>query len=616
VSPDLIEAPTVWAAIGADPLNGNFDGLPNIKVGVIDTGIVETHPFIAACRPDGISIQKVFFSGEGTAMLFGETIVFDHGTHVAGTIGGCPTPGSDTNFPIQGTLSGIAPGVTLADYNVFPGFGAGFIAFGGSAFSHDIIAAVEEAVEDGMDVINLSLGGGVAGPHDTLSEAINAAAEAGVVAAVAAGNSGPGDRTVGSPGNAAGALTAGASTNPHFVGIPVTVGTATFGAALGDFDNFGVLSDVSYTVTVPANGCNPLDGDLTGQIALIDRGACTFTTKIRNAQAANAIGVLIVNNQAGDPVGMAHDGTDPFPTIPAAMISRDNGDLIKPSGTVSIDGTTRQEFITQNADIIAKFSSRGPTPFDFLIKPDVTAPGVNVLSSVFEGKYEFFQGTSMATPHVAGAAALLLAANGDWSPEDVKSALVNTADRTVTDFVTGEEDPGVLTRGGGRINLANALNTPATLSPASVSFGLWTGNKPVEASVDVTFTNQRSVTIVCGLSSTGNWLLGLSTTTLTLSSGATATATVTLSGGRTIESGDYEGDVVAVCDDGTSTTTLLAPWWARVERTSGASQGSAAPAFGGLAGVGLSLTATEIAAIAAAWSGITLALVVLTRRRP
>src|SRR5207244_5961283 len=105
--------------------------------------------------------------------------------------------------------------------NVFPGMGVGFYFLQGSAFSHDIMAGVEQAVIDGMDVINLSIGGGVQGPHDLLADALNAAVDAGVVAAVAAGNSGPGTLTIESPGTAANVITAGASTDPHYMGISV-----------------------------------------------------------------------------------------------------------------------------------------------------------------------------------------------------------------------------------------------------------------------------------------------------------------------------------------------------------------------------------------------------------
>ncbi|HUF82983.1 MAG TPA: S8 family serine peptidase [Acidimicrobiia bacterium] len=553
VSTGLIGAPTFWSALG-----GRKNAGSGIKVGIIDTGIDETHPAFG-CK-DEIE-HEVFASG--TAFDPSQTIVFDHGTHVAGTAAGCVLSSvTSGGAAIAGTWSGVAPGATLKDYNVFPGFGAGFVAFGGSAFSHDICAALEQAVADGMDVVNMSLGGGVQGPHDLLAECTNATADANVVPAVAAGNSGPGDSTVESPGNAAGALTAGASTNPHFVGIPVTVGTSTFGAALGDFNNFGTVT-AAYTVTSPADGCTTI-GNLSGKIALIDRGVCTFTTKIRNAQDAGAIGVLVVNNAAGDPTAMAHDGTDPFPTIPAAMLGKNEGNSIKPSGTATVDGTSPKEFITENADIIAGFSSRGPTPFTFLIKPDATAPGVNVLSSVFNGEFAFFQGTSMATPHLAGSAALILDANAGWSPADVKSAIVNTAARVVTDHIDAAVDPGVLARGGGRVDLTASKGTPLTLDPASVSFGFWGGNKTVSSSVDVRVRNVSSTSQLCGVSTTGPSIVSASPSSFSLASGATTTVTVSISGGNssTTPSGDYTGDVVVTC----GSKTLKAPWWTRIDR--------------------------------------------------
>jgi len=594
VSVPLIQADKVWADLGVMPLadEPTYVNLPSIKVGVIDTGILDTHPFIASCRAEGSIQHNVFFSGTGTAM-FGRTIVFDHGTHVAGTIGGCPVRGpflvDGTDLTLHGAfgnnLTGVAPGVTLHDYNVFPGYGAGFIAFGGSAFSHDIIAAVEKAVFDGMDVINLSLGGGVQGPHDTLAEAINAAVDAGTIAVVAAGNSGPGIETVESPGNAAKAITAGASTNPHFMGISVRIGGFAFRAALGDFNNFVPALTLPWTNTTPANGCTAIAQDLTGKIAVIDRGVCTFGTKIRNAQAAHASGVLIVNNVAGDPIAMGMD-SGPFPTIPAAMLSKADGTLLRgrPDEMVTVDGTDIGEAITANSDIIAGFSSRGPTPYDFRIKPDVTAPGVNVLSSVFrvnattgayEPEYAFFQGTSMATPHTTGAVALLLAAHDGWSPEQVKSALVNNADRPVWDSATGTKDTSPLTRGGGRINVARASSASIFLDPASVSFGLWTGGTDATASMAVSLMNTGMSTVTCGLAIDVAFPLAgapvsVSPDTVAIPSGGTATVTVTLSGGKALGSGQYYGDVRATCDG----ATLLAPWWTAVQRTSGSLHGN------------------------------------------
>jgi minor extracellular serine protease Vpr len=559
VSTDLIEADLVWPEAG-----GRENAGDGIQIGIIDTGIVDTTPFFTECKDadgDGAADipHKVYFSGkEGPPE---DDIVFDHGTHVAGTAAGCVF--ELTEGPITGLISGVAPAADLWDYNVFPGYGAGFIAFGGSAFSHDIAEALEDTIADGMDVVNMSLGGQVQGPHDLLAEAVQATVDAGLVVAVAAGNSGPGDATIESPGTAAGALTAGASTNPHFIGIPVTVEGTTYGAAVGDFNSFDVVT-ADYTVTTPADGCTAIAEDLTGMIALIDRGVCTFTTKVRNAENAGAVGALIVNNVAGDPTAMAHDGSDPFPEIPAAMLSQEDGNAIKPSGTATVDGTVETEFITDNADILAGFSSRGPTPFTYLIKPDLTAPGVNVYSSVFDGEFAMFQGTSMATPHLAGGSAVLLQLHPGWSPADIKSAMVNTAARVVTDSATGTVDPGVLARGGGRLDLAAADDAPLTQDPASASFGFYNGNKVVTGSVDILVSNVTGADQSCTLAVTGPTIVTVSTDAISLGAGESTTVTLLLDAGNANETGtgDYDGDLEIDC----AGTVLRVPWWTRIAR--------------------------------------------------
>lgn len=602
VSTGLINAPALWEKLGGATQAGM-----GIKVAIIDTGIDLTNPFLSdagypsvpqidACRPfikpggrntnNKVIVCRVYASGvaPGAAAPL-RLLVFDHGTHVAGTVAGnfgttavltFTAAGFTTTISIPG-LSGVAPRALLGDYNVFPGFGAGFVAFGGGAFSHDIAAALEDAIRDGMDVANMSLGGMVQGPHDFLAEAVNAAVEAGMVVAVAAGNSGPGDMTIESPGSAEKALTAGASTNPHFLGVPVTVisdtQTLTFGAAVGEFNPYiPPITNAPFTTTVPAHGCAPITNEISGTIALIDRGLCTFTTKIRNAQSAGAIGVIVVNHVAGDPVAMGHDGTEPKPTIPAVMVSREDGAVLKAMAgktLISVDGTQPQEFVTANADIIAGFSSRGPTPFTFLIKPDVTAPGVNVLSGVFNGEFAFFQGTSMAAPHVAGAAALLRQLHPHWSPDQIKSALVNTAKRPVWHHVRGMGTPtGVLTRGGGRIDLAAAAMTPLTIEPASVSFGFWNGNKPVAEARTLILTNASGSALFCSLGVEilhGHPALRVAAhpTSISFSGpGGTALVTLSMSGGRALPTGDYEGDLTILCGG----KVLRVPWWLRVDR--------------------------------------------------
>ena len=548
ISTEIIEATAVWPSLGGQATAGS-----GIDVGIIDTGIREDHEFFD-CKA---SIpHKVYASGKSGP---GDTIVFNHGTHVAGTVAGCVTDLAGSDEPVQDTVSGVAPGANLHDYNVFPGFGGGFVAFDGSAFSHDIALAVEDAVNDGMEVINLSLGGPIQGEHDYLSEAIDAAAAAGVVPAVSAGNEGPNPETIGSPGNAFSALSAGATTNPHFVGITVSVqGGATIGAALGEFANFTPPITAAYTVTTPANGCAAITNAVSGKIALIDRGTCDFTVKVRNAQAAGAVGVLIVNNVAGDPTAPAHNGTTPKPTIPAAMVGKVEGAAMKPAGTATVDGTNPQEILTANVDIIAGFSSRGPAEFTENIKPDFTAPGVNVYSSVFDEEtgelgWAMFSGTSMASPHVAGAAALLLDQNANLSPADVKSLLGNNADRTVTDHINATTDPGVMARGGGRINVARASAATTTFDPMSVSFGVSNGNRTVSETIKVTVTNLSATAKTLTLSES-NAALSLSATSLPLGANGTATFSVTLA---TRGPASAEGDITV--SDGT--TTFLVPFW-------------------------------------------------------
>lgn len=521
----LIGGPQMDTALAAAGKGLAGEGM---KVGIIDSGIQRDHPFFnpasysapsgfpvadnpsnfANCTSPKIIVARAYPKPPGADACDDNN---GHGTHVAGTVAGnTGTPATIGSVAISG-LSGVANRAWLGNYNVFPNDQA-------SARSVEIIRAIEDGISDGMDVLNMSLGGPVHQPEqgDPLARAVNAAAEAGVVVAVAAGNAGPGIYTVSSPGNASGALTAAATTNPHFIGIPVTFGTTTVPAALGQFGDFdppltATLANWNFQAAAAGNSpatqaCTPLAGTPhAGQIVVIDRGTCTFTTKVRNAEGAGAAGVIIVNSVAGDPIAMAQDGTTPVPTIDAAMASQASRTTLRTaagaSTTATVDGTLVAysgptadlsgvpEVVGPNADIIAGFSSVGPVAFDNRLKPDVAAPGVNVLSSTVDpttvGVFDwaFFQGTSMATPHVAGAAALLKQLHPDWSPEQVKSALVTRAKRPVF-------GGSGLSQGGGRINLNSARNVNLTFSPANFSFGwLQPKNKVQSVSRTVTFTN-------------------------------------------------------------------------------------------------------------------------------
>jgi len=514
----IINAMDAWNAAGGRSVAG-----AGIKIGDIDTGIDETHPFF---DPTGFSyppgfpkcdaadsnshhedqdckyvspkviVAKVFYNKAHQQGLDAQAIQ-DHGTHTAGDAAGVTGQTAVVNGVSIDDMSGIAPGAWLGNYNVFPGDVS-------NARSEDILNAVDAAVEDGMDVLNLSLGGSYHGNNDLLALGLDNAVDAGVVVAVAAGNSGPGAGTLESPGRARKIITVGASTNNHFVGEPFTYpsgGGTTIGAAVGDFPP---LPTASYDLfDTNSTSCVSVDPGASGKLAIINRGGCTFSTKVRNAIAAGAIGVLVINNVAGDPTAMAKDGGG-GDDLPAVMIGLNEGAALRSSGATTADATaTFSEFTnTGNEDILAGFSSQGPTAVDFAVKPDLTSVGVNVLSSITcVGKpdtcpgdgtgWAFFSGTSMSTPHIAGSAAVLLNLNPSWSPAQIKSALVNRADLVedvvVKDAATGLHSIGPTAQGAGRENLSVAADATTWMDPVSASFGKVTVGHPT--SLTITLSN-------------------------------------------------------------------------------------------------------------------------------
>ena len=335
-----------------------------------------------------------------------------------------------------------------------------------------------------MDVLNLSFSGSYHGKNDLLAMALDNAVDAGLVVAASAGNSGPGAGTIESPGRAPKVITVSGSTNQHFVGQPFTYpagGGTTVGAAIGEFPTLpGASFDLFDT---QSDGCASVSPGTSGKLAIIDRGTCTFSQKVSNAKAAGAIGVLIINNVAGDPIAMARTaGLDD--DLPAVMIGKNEGAALRVSGATDASAAaTFQEFITPaNKDISYGNSSQGPTAVDFAIKPDLTSVAVNVLSSITcvgqlntcpgDGSgWAFLTGTSMASAHIAGSAAVLLDLHSTWLPAQIKSALVNRADLVVKDAVTGLHDIGPMTQGAGRENLSVSADATTWLNPVSASFG-------------------------------------------------------------------------------------------------------------------------------------------------
>src|SRR5213076_3355155 len=247
-----------------------------------------------------------------------------------------------------------------------------------------------------------------------------------------------------------------------------------------------------------STSCVSVDPGASGKLAIINRGGCTFSTKVRNAIAAGAIGVLVINNVAGDPVAMAKDGGG-GDNLPAVMLGKDEGAALRAANPPDASAVaTFQEFVTPNQDILAGFSSQGPTAIDLAVKPDVSSVGVNVLSSITcVGKpagcpgdgsgWAFFQGTSMSTPHIAGSAAVLLQLHDDWTPAQIKSTLVNRADLVIKDAITGTHDVGPTAQGAGRENLSVAADATTWMDPVSASFGKVTVGHPT--SLNITLSN-------------------------------------------------------------------------------------------------------------------------------
>jgi subtilisin family serine protease len=554
----LISAPQAWAAGGS-----KGDG---VKIAIVDTGIDTTHP----CFSDaGYSPQtqlgdhrftnnKVIaakvFNNKTPSQKYTAEALQEHGTHVAGTAA-C---NQNTPAPVDGVttydMSGVAPRALLGNYNIFPGQVA-------NARSEDIVNALEAAYADGFDVANMSLGGGAHGIQDLLTVAVDNLDQANMVVAVAAGNSGPGHYTIESPGSAARALTAGAATVGHFIGAPITPsGGPTFAGAIGDFEL--VSSDLTAPLAVTSGGgtnglnnaCSAFPaGSLAGAIALVTRGTCTFSTKIRNAQTAGAVAVLVGNNVFGDPVAMGQDGTPNQPTIPAYMVSRVNAGspgLKDFNGVQTTIGATLTYLQTGNNDFMAGFSSQGPTDVDFRVKPDVVAPGVNVLSSIphqfcdAPPCFAFFQGTSMATPHLAGSAAVVRGAHPTWTAAQVRSAVVNTADSGVLKSATsGNPVSDVNLIGSGRENLLSAVGVGAGLDPVSVSFGAVPSGSGQTLTFDVMITNlsggvlNSPVTVGAG---SGGVAYSVSPNAVSLAPSASTVVTVTMTAAKGAVPGDHQ----------------------------------------------------------------------------
>ncbi|MBO9128800.1 S8 family serine peptidase [Bacillus sp. 165] len=448
-----------------------------IKVGVLDTGVDYNHPDLKHAYKGGYDfvdndndpMETTYADWKKTTkteFYNGSAYYTEHGTHVAGTIAGRAENNSDYK------VIGVAPEADLYAYRVLGPYGSGATA--------GILAGIDKAVADGMDVINLSLGASTNNPLYATSLAVDNAVLSGVTAVVAAGNSGSDMFTLGSPGAAALALTVGASSVPS----TVTTFKSQFAAAGNNAsatlqlmtktwtDDFSSLSGQTFDmVDVGLGGASDYNGkDVKGKVAFIQRGTYALIEKMQYAKANGAVGVVIYNINA-------NEGHIPFylgennDNIPTFSMTNKDGLAVKSlfaSGvpTVTFGATGKAEI---PGDALANFSSRGPSGMLYDIKPEVTAPGVDVLSTVpsyiankvntsdYSSAYARLSGTSMASPHVAGIAALLLQAHPEYTPGDVKSVLMNTADPLKNPY-------SVFEVGAGRVDPMQAIHSDMIIS--------------------------------------------------------------------------------------------------------------------------------------------------------
>ncbi|MDQ0214140.1 minor extracellular serine protease Vpr [Oikeobacillus pervagus] len=431
--------------IGSKKARSYFDQKGNrvtgkgVKVAVIDTGVDYHHTDLRRNYKGG----KDFVDGDDFPMEAreGNQAMTFHGTHVAGVIAA------------NGRMEGVAPEADLYAYRV--------LGANGSGTTDQVLAGLEQAVKDDMDVINLSLGSEMNGPDLPISKALDRVVEKGVVAVTSNGNSGPDQWTVGTPGTSEKAISVGAST--PILHIPYVYTNKNRQQIKLQMMENSIPWEMMQTLEI-------VDGkygerqhlqNVEGKIALIKRGKIPFTLKVENAQEQGAKAVIIYNNTNQHlHAGLEHQLQIPAATIPKKIAEK----WKKQMEAMKLLITTE---IKKEQDQLASFSSRGPVTTNWEIKPDIVAPGVEIESTIPNG-YFSLQGTSMAAPHIAGAAVLLKQAYPNWTPAEVKAALMNTAKLL-------EDQKGnplhVYEQGTGRVQIEEALTMQTMVIPGSLSFG-------------------------------------------------------------------------------------------------------------------------------------------------
>jgi uncharacterized repeat protein (TIGR01451 family) len=507
--PQWIGADTVWGDGSEPALETRGEG---VLVGMIDTGINPSNPSFAEVGPvDGYVHTNPFGTGNfrgacdpgnpqyqanvtcndklvgawnfvADADPAGALDVDGHGSHTASTAAGNLVEAevfSPTEAYLERTISGVAPHANVISYR-------GCQRGAGCPLSA-LTASINQAIADGVDVINYSIGGGSRDPWaDENALAFLDARAAGVFVATSAGNSGPGAGTVGSPADAPWVTSVGASTHDRNLPNTLTLGGAA--GAPGPYVGKSFTSGFGPATIVSAGdypnpndpGGNPLQcmepypaGTFDGEVVVCERGTIARVAKGANVLAGGAGGLVLMNDApSGDSLN-----SDPH-FLPAVHVGHSFGlDVL--GWLSSVSGHTAEisgavlDVDDGWGDVMAAFSSRGPNAQMDIISPNVAAPGVDIIAaygSDDDVEWTLVSGTSMASPHVAGAGALLSGLHPGWTPAEIQSALMTTA---ITAGVLKEDSATAadwFDMGSGRIDVARASRAGLVLDETLANY--------------------------------------------------------------------------------------------------------------------------------------------------
>ena len=464
-----------------EPITGK-----GVVVAILDTGVDYTHPDLGGTiGPD----QKVL-GGFDFVDDDGDPLDMDgHGTAVAGIIGA------------NGQIKGIAPEVSILAYRVVDRMG--------NVKSTDLLRALEKASQDGADVINLSLG--TKEEIGALTYAVQNIVDSGIVVVAATGNSGA--RAFGEPAGRKGVIAVGASLN--------NVSTPRDAEVIINDDGFELIAAImNGSLSVPngvtgkvvyvnfARHRDVATLDLTGKIAIAERGGETgelvyFSEKESNVALKGAIGLIIHNNDdsglfLGNLIG-SHNPPNYVGKIPVVSISGRDGkylvDKLINGDDIEVTILTHRSAQIM-ADRVAFFSSIGPVS-PFYMKPDIVAPGANVNTTSVDGKYSIVDGTSFATPHVTGAASLLLQLHPDLTPELIAGVLSPTSKVLIDQYRI--IIPSSI-QGSGRLDVFSAVTSPLALDPYYLVFHLAAGQSTDTKTVKLFPVINESVSVLMDVS--------------------------------------------------------------------------------------------------------------------